>query len=451
MTYEITDYQAKYIANLLTRRLPANDINKLTASLQDAQVDLTPHQIEAALFAFKSPLSKGAILADEVGLGKTIEAGIILSQNWSEHKRTLLVICPANLRKQWSTELREKFNLPSIIMENKSFNEEIKRGNFNPFNSDKIVICSLQFAKIKAIYVEQTKWDLVIVDEAHRLRNVYKPQNKISNIIKNAIADRKKVLMTATPLLNSILELYGLVSIIDDYVFGDLKSFKSQFGNNLTEVDYQELRRRLQPICKRTLRRQVLEYVKYTKRISIVEEFYPTKDEQTLYDMVTEYLSRPKLYALPNSQRQLMTLILRKLLASSTYAICGTFTSLITRLQCILTENADMDVTDVIQDYTDDNDEWVDSDEVEEQESIELHPEDINGIKEEIKELEAFRDLSAQIKKNSKAEHLFVALDKGFEQLKKLGAPAKALIFTESRRTQDFLYSLLEKNIKGKL
>ena len=99
-TVSITDYQAIYLANLLTRRLPANDIDKLTASLQDAQVDLTPHQVEAALFAFKSPLSKGAILADEVGLGKTIEAGIILSQHWSEHKRRLLVICPANLRKR---------------------------------------------------------------------------------------------------------------------------------------------------------------------------------------------------------------------------------------------------------------------------------------------------------------------------------------------------------------
>ena len=107
----ITTYQAKYLANYLTRRLPANDINKLTASLQDAQVDLTPHQVEAALFAFKSPLSKGAILADEVGLGKTIEAGIILSQHWAEHKRKLLIICPANLRKQWSSELQEKFSL----------------------------------------------------------------------------------------------------------------------------------------------------------------------------------------------------------------------------------------------------------------------------------------------------------------------------------------------------
>ncbi len=234
----ITTYQAKYLANYLTRRLPANDINKLTASLQDAQVDLTPHQVEAALFAFKSPLSKGAILADEVGLGKTIEAGIILSQHWAEHKRKLLIICPANLRKQWSSELQEKFSLESVILEKRSFDAILETGNLNPFTTDKIVICSYQFAKTKAPYIKHTAWDLVIIDEAHRLRNVYKPTNKISNIIKSAIESRKKILLTATPLQNSILELYGLVSIVDDYVFGDLKSFKTQFGRNLDEEDY---------------------------------------------------------------------------------------------------------------------------------------------------------------------------------------------------------------------
>lgn len=170
---QITAQQAKFLANYLTRRLPANDINKLTASLQDAQVDLTPHQVEAASFAFKSPLSKGAILADEVGLGKTIEAGIILSQNWAEHKRRLLIICPANLRKQWSSELLEKFFLPSVILETKSFNAAIEAGNLNPFDTDKIIICSYQFAKTKAPYVRHTQWDLTIIDEAHRLRNVY--------------------------------------------------------------------------------------------------------------------------------------------------------------------------------------------------------------------------------------------------------------------------------------
>ena len=449
---QITAQQAKFLANYLTRRLPANDINKLTASLQDAQVDLTPHQVEAASFAFKSPLSKGAILADEVGLGKTIEAGIILSQNWAEHKRRLLIICPANLRKQWSSELLEKFFLPSVILETKSFNAAIEAGNLNPFDTDKIVICSYQFAKTKAPYVRHTQWDLTIIDEAHRLRNVYKPTNKTANAIKQALSDRKKILLTATPLQNSILELYGLVSIIDDYVFGDLKSFKTQFSHNLEEEDYADLRSRLQPICKRTLRRQVLEYVKYTKRIAILEEFFPTEHEQKLYDMVSDYLARPKLYALPNSQRQLMTLILRKLLASSTYAIYGTFCSLISRLEKLIQDQGSFALEEIGEDYEADE-EWLDDEEVEtEDDAQELHPADIDGIKKEIADLVVFRDLAAKIKKNSKAEHLFVALEKGFDQLQQLGAPKKALIFTESRRTQEFLYELLEKRgYKGQL
>ena len=449
---QITTYQAKYLANFLTRRLPANDINKLTASLQDAQVDLTPHQVEAALFAFKSPLSKGAILADEVGLGKTIEAGIILSQHWAEHKRRLLIICPANLRKQWSSELLEKFFLQSTILEKHSFDAAIDAGNLNPFAANKIVICSFQFAKAKASYIKHVAWDLVIIDEAHRLRNVYKPTNKIANAIKSAIESRKKILLTATPLQNSILELYGLVSIIDDYVFGNLKSFKAQFGRLLEEKNYNELRERLLPVCKRTLRRQVLEYIKYTKRIAILQEFFPTADEQKLYDLVSDYLARPKLYALPNSQRQLMTLILRKLLASSTYAIHGTFCSLIARLENKLKKHEDHSIDELRLDFEYDDDEWIDDEEVKQEELEELHPADIEGIQKEIEELSSFRDLAARIKKNSKAEQLFTALDKGFAKLEELGANKKALIFTESRRTQDFLYDLLEKRgYKGQI
>src|ERR1700726_5089433 len=105
----MTDYHAKYIAHELTRRCASDSVEKLTAVLSDAQVDLNPHQIEAALFAFRNPFSRGAILADEVGLGKTIEAGLLLSQRWAERKRRLLVIVPANFRKQGSKEIRDKF------------------------------------------------------------------------------------------------------------------------------------------------------------------------------------------------------------------------------------------------------------------------------------------------------------------------------------------------------
>jgi SNF2 family DNA or RNA helicase len=192
-------------------------MEKLAASLADAQVDLNPHQVEAALFAFRSPLSKGAILADEVGLGKTIEAGILLSQRWAERKRKILVIVPASLRKQWQQELSEKFFLPSVILETKTFNEQIRAGNLNPFNRSEIVICSYQFARSKEPYVRQVAWNLAVIDEAHRLRNVYKPSNKIGNAIKGALAPFDKLLLTATPLQNSLLELFGLVSIIDEH------------------------------------------------------------------------------------------------------------------------------------------------------------------------------------------------------------------------------------------
>lgn len=450
----ITTYHAKYFAYELTRQLPSNDIGKLTASLQDAQVDLNPHQVEAALFAFKSPLSKGAVLADEVGLGKTIEAGIILSQQWAERKRKLLIIGPSNLRKQWNRELSDKFYLPSIILEAKSFNDYVKSGCLNPFDQDdKIIICSFYFAKNKAPYLKHINWDLVIMDEAHRLRNVYKPSNKIGNSIKDALDHCKKVLLTATPLQNSILELYGLVSLIDPYIFGDIKSFKTQFSRIVDDENYEDLRNRLQPICKRTLRRQVLEYIKYTERRPLVQEYFPSEDEITLYNWVSDYLQRPKLYALPTSQRQLMTLILRKLLASSTYAIFGTLDALVKRLELIIVNHNTIEIDEEIsldfETYDEIQEEWEreeeeDSGKEEDVEFITFSASEIEEIKRELEDLIKFRALAKKIRKNSKAEQLFTALERGFQALESLGANQKALIFTESRRTQDFVYSLLE-------
>jgi superfamily II DNA/RNA helicase len=446
---ELTIYHAKFFAHELLRRLPSNDVGKLTASLQDAQVDLNPHQVEAALFAFKSPLSQGAILADEVGLGKTIEAGIILSQQWAEGKRKLLIIGPSNLRKQWHQELADKFFLPSMILEAKSFNNEINSNNLNPFSQEnQIVICSFHFARNKAPYIKSINWDLVIIDEAHRLRNVYKPSNVIANTIKKALSGKKKVLLTATPLQNSVLELYGLVSIVDEYVFGDLKSFKAQYSRQLDEGNYEQLKERLAQVSKRTLRRQVLEYINYTERKAIQEAFIPYDDEQLLYDKVSEYLQRPKLYALPNSQRQLITLILRKLLASSTYAIYGTLESLVNRLENFLianVANSNEDLSIDYEEFDEVQDEWDDENEQPIDDNTRIFtPFEIDEIKEELNDLKSFRDLAKSIRLNSKGEHLFTALQNGFSELKRLGANEKALIFTESRRTQDFLFNILE-------
>ena len=454
----LTLYHAKYFAHELTKRSGSDSVEKFAAALADAQVDLNPHQIDAALFAFRSPFSKGAILADEVGLGKTIEAGILLAQNWAERKRRLLVICPSNLRKQWSQELADKFFLPSSILETKVFNDIVRTGNLNPFDQSGVVICSYQFARTKEPYIRQTEWNLVVIDEAHRLRNVYKPNSKIANAIKTALAGFPKVLLTATPLQNSLLELYGLVSIVDEMAFGDLKSFRSQFARLADENDFTSLKERLRPVCKRTLRRQVLEYVSFTSRHALVQEFVATGEEQRLYNVVSDYLRKPTLYALPASQRQLMTLILRKLLASSTYAISDTLEGLAQKLEkasalAAPVESPPEDLSENFEELSEMEDEWTEEEDegVRQPDRKPLTAEQLAELQQEIVMLREFHSLAKSIAKNSKGEVLLTALRRGFtaaaEARKHKGSPVlqqKALIFTESRRTQDYLYRVLE-------
>lgn len=439
----ITPYHTKLFAHELTRRCPSDDVEKLAGALVDAQVDLNPHQIDAALFAFKSPLSKGALLADEVGLGKTIEAGLVISQKWAERRHKILVITPSNLRKQWHQELAEKFFLACRILETKSYNEAIKQGNFRPFDAPEIIICSYHFARGKAADINAIRWDLVVIDEAHRLRNVYKPSNVIANTLKLALKDARKLLLTATPLQNSLLELFGLVSFIDERAFGDLRSFREQFANLNHEHVFQTLKARLKPLCHRTLRRQVLPYVRFTKRHPIVEPFTPEEGEDRLYHLVSEYLRRGNLQALPSSQRSLMTLVLRKLLASSTFAIAGALDSLSRRLQAKLKKHEPKQSLEdeLDQDYEaldETAEEWT-----EEEPATPLSETDRAAITQEINDLEEFKRLALSIEHNAKGKALLLALGRAFTEAERLGAARKAIIFTESRRTQSYLVRVL--------
>lgn len=441
----ITEHQAKYFAHELTRRFAPDSAEKLAGAVAGAQVTLNPHQVDAALFAFSSPLSKGALLADEVGLGKTIEAGLVIAQRWAERKRRVLVITPSNLRNQWHQELTEKFFLPCTILETRSYNQALKADVSRPFDRDgTVIICSYQFARNKAVDVQMTRWDLVVMDEAHRLRNVYKPTNVIANTLKRALADKNKLLLTATPLQNSLLELYGLVSFIDEHTFGDLKSFREQFAGRPQDRIYQLLRDRLRPICHRTLRRQVTAYVQYTKRLPILEEFTPEEGEDRLYDLVSEYLRRDNLQALPASQRALMTLVLRKLLASSTFAIAGALNSMSARLQAKLRKHEPAPLESELggdyEAFDTTADEWAEDD---------LEPltgEDRKALETEIADLNQFAALATSIDDNAKGKALLKALGTAFQKAEDLGAAQKAIIFTESRKTQSYLLRLLGKS-----
>jgi len=440
-----TPYHSQYYAHALTRRSASDSLLKLGQSLMNARVDLNPHQIDAALFAFRSPLSRGALLADEVGLGKTIEAGLVVSQLWAEHKRRILIIGPTTLRKQWAQELSDKFYLPAVVLDAREYNACQKRGDPPLRPRDRVVICSYHFARSHTAEIASTTWDLVVIDEAHRLRNVFKSGNKIAAAIKQAVRVRPLLLLTATPLQNTLTELYGLVSFIDEHLFGDLETFRARYMRGpIEQRQMEELRRRRRPVCQRTLRRQVTEYVRFTNRISIMQDFTPTHEEQQLYDKVSAYLQRETLTALPASQRKLMTLVLRKLLASSTFAISSTLAAFASRL-ARQRDALNAAVEEDFEGFGELAEEWAEGadDGAGESES----PTNTDAIMlEEMAELRSYSGLAASITTNAKGQALLTALKTGFGRLSDLGARPKAVIFTESRRTQAYLHDLLDRH-----
>ena len=447
----LTPHHAKYFAHDLTRRA-AGGMDRLSMAVFDAAVALNPHQIEASLFALQSPLSKGVILADEVGLGKTIEAGIVLCQFWAERKRRLLVSCPASIRKQWALELEEKFNLPVRVLDAKAY-REARRSGQTPLGTNAVVVMSHHYANRLREQLKTIAWDLVVIDEAHKLRNAYRSSNKVGQGIRWATEDCRKLLLTATPLQNSLLELYGLSTLIDERLFGDVNSFRSQYasaGSNL-----EALRQRLSVFCKRSLRNEVMEYIRYTERRPIPRPFKPTDEEHALYEAVSGFLQREDSYALPRRQRHLTALILRKLLASSSQAIAATLDTLRVRLEALRDEQTGSDPDFTAQ--------LIEAEEIEDDLLVEIlaESEDANQpeappvtidrqkLHEEIGILQRLATWARTIGIDTKTRALLKALEVGFEQMATTGAARKALIFTESRRTQEYLKVFLESHGYG--
>ena len=443
----ITRYHARYYADLLTQRQANGDLNSLSQSLLSSTVDINPHQIDAALFAFKSPLSKGVVLADEVGLGKTIEAGLVICQMWSTGKRKIIIVCPASLRKQWEAELIDKFGIPSEILDTKNYNAYQREGK-NPFIPKRAIICSYNFAAKKKSEILIHGFDLAIVDEAHKLRNVYRKSARTSADVRDALAGTKKLLLTATPFQNSLMELYGLTTVIDPNFFGSEKTFRRDYGNG---ENTEELRERIKPLFTRTLRNDVKEYINYTKRLPLTQKFNSTDEEYELYEAVSEFLRREDIYSVPAGQRKLTTMIVRKILASSIFALISTLTNICQRLERML-QKEQMERFNTEELFGDEEADFI-SDIEDDEESIDepvLFGEDesidIPRLKAEIALLHSFIEKAKQIHKESKADALLAALKESFKIQSESGAKRKALIFTESTKTQAYLREYLEAN-----
>lgn len=435
--------QGHFLAHSLL--LESLDDDAFTRSLSAARVDMNPHQVEASLFALKSPLNKGVLLADEVGLGKTIEAGLVMAQKWAEQKRKILLIVPASLRKQWEQELIEKFGLKSTIMEAGKHREMKKSGIHDPFDkASGVVISSYEFAARQKDELQRTKWDLVVFDEAHRLRNVYKKNgSQRAKDLRRALADPIKVLLTATPLQNSLLELFGIVSIIDETHFGGEAAFKRQYmGAGASLASAEALKDRLKPICHRTLRRQVQEagHINFTKRNATVFNFDPPDIEMKLYNSISSFLQRKDTVSYGDRANQLVILQIRKILGSSTYAVIKYLEALIERLE--KKQSAiDTSITDDIELIDELAEEMADQDV--DEEALSEEPIDPEKLAAELKELRSFLDLARSIGANAKGEKLVDRLPDVLDAIEQKGGARKAVIFTESVRTQTYLSELL--------
>lgn len=457
---ELTNYQAKYFAHELQRSYANDHVGKLAGLLFDAQVEPKPHQIDAALFALQTPFLPGVILADEVGLGKTIEAGIVISQYWAERRRSILIITPSSLRQQWKQELYEKFLIPASILDPKSRDSLLSK---NAANGPEVLICSYEFAQRHEQSLLRA-WDLVVADEAHRLRNHWTGKGKTAEAVSHIVAGaHKTVLLTATPLQNKLEELYGLVSVFDPSYFYSLTAFRERYIKGASLGNGEDLAERVSTIAKRTLRRDADKYIHFTKRMPLTVEFTPSTEERKLYGLVNEYLQREQLFAFAGSQRHLAALIIRKRLGSSTYAVASTLERISNRLEVEAKEGIWRDAAGRRWAADFEGDELTDeeSEETEEAESATesrsfgpgsgsvLTNEMLQAIKDEVAELREYAQLARSITVNQKAIKLSDAIDKGFERLRELGAPEKAIIFTDSTKTQEYIAKALKEAGKG--
>jgi SNF2 family DNA or RNA helicase len=448
--HELNEYQSKFYGYELERNYASDHVGRLAGLLFDAQVEPKPHQIDAALFALQTPYLPGVILADEVGLGKTIEAGIVITQYWAERKRNVLIVAPASLRQQWQQELFEKFLIPSALLSRDNVAEKLSAG---VKNQPEVLICSYEFLLSQQTALLRA-WDLIVVDEAHRVRNYWNGHTKIADALAEIVRGAKKtMLLTATPLQNKLEELFGLVSVFAPDYFHSLQAFRERYVRGGASND-DDLSERVAVLAKRTLRRDAEKYIQFTQRLPMTFEFLPSPEEIDLYDKVNAYLQRDELFAFSKSQRHLSALIIRKRLGSSTFAVASTLRNVAQRLEDELTSGQrrdgrgsllfDGDLTG--EELEELNDTMFSS---ETSTPAATKKEIAKAIRAEIDELSSFASLAESIKTNQKAVKLNEALDQGFARLREIGAAEKAIIFTDSTKTQEYIAKALTDAGRG--
>ena len=410
--------------------------------LLDANIERNPHQVNAFCAAIQALKTGGIVLADEVGLGKTIEAGLVLKYVLDSGAKRVLIALPASLRKQWELELEEKFGLESTILDRIIVEKDSSgwRDRFNDRKKALITLTSYDYASKLMKRFPNVKWDFIIIDEAHNLRNVFHGTKRAKNLY-DLSKGIPKILLTATPLQNSLTDLHGLISFIDPRIFGSEKVFNKRYVEG---QDYADLKRELSPVLYRTLRKDVAKYMNFKKRTCKTVDFTLSQDEMELYQRVNDFLKRDILYSIPTSNRGLIILVIRKLLASSSFALIETFEILKKRLQklCEGSKSANaQEGFDLFWSFVEDEIDESGFEDTEDEDTVIQK----QLIQTELNEVNLIIGVAKRIKTNAKIEALKTAIHIAFDHQQEQGIPQKVVIFTESKRTQKYIAAELRK------
>lgn len=419
-------FRLRLLAEEINRRHPTADMEGLEALEAGTDTQLYPHQLHAAHFAVSNPLLKGVGLFDEVGLGKTVEAAMILREMVYRGRRNILVIAGKSLCQQWREELHSRFDLGFRIVSSQSV-KTMKRDGMDPFSG--LRIATYHFVNNHIAEFVRTPWDAICVDEVHLLKN---PQGALHQSVQR-LPRQFTILLTATPLQNYLPELHTISTLIDKEALGTPFSFREQFcedDRGLRVSNVSELKRRMSRFAIRTLRSDVPE-IKFTHRIPRLFDFQLYPDELQLYESVSEYLSRPNwAFGDVAAGRFLIVMVYRKLLASSSFALRNALRKLLQRLELIaagkkpgkfvlaeIDEGVAMDVSDAP-----------------EADGTEATSDALRkSLTEELEEVRGYVRLCESITENAKAVRLVAAMP----DLLKAGD--RILIFTQYRATQTYL------------
>ncbi len=403
--------------------------------LLDSDIDINPHQVEAFCAAIHSLKDGGIVLADEVGLGKTIEAGLVLKYAIKQGSKRILLAMPNPLRKQWEIELKEKFGIHTVILTRHivehNYYEILARLKDSQYVQ--VVITTYGYASKLMKRFPMVKWDLMIIDEAHHLRNAFNGGKRAKELF-DISGGIPKIMLTATPIQNTLSDIYATIAFIDQRIFGNQQLFTKRYeeGGN-----YTELKEILAPVLHRTLRRDVSTYMKFPERKCYTFDFELSIDEITLYQRVNAFLKRETLYSLPTANRNMITLVIRKLLASSSFALVETFEILKERLKKLYDGTKSSDAQegfDLFWSYLEDE---VDEEQFTKDDDDTIYKKE--QIQNELEEVEAIIEVAEHITRNAKMTKLIEAVSVAFKEQKELGIDEKVVIFTESKRTQKYM------------